>query len=419
MAHDPDTIFKTLRMVPEFDGNPNVLTRFVRICDQIVTQYVSNAPGSELNNLCLLNGILNKIKGSAACTINSNGIPESWLGIRTALINNFSDQRDETALYRDLSLATQGNKTPQEFYEECQTLFSTMMTYVTLHEQISTTVEAKRTLYKKVTMQAFVKGLKEPLGSRIRCMRPDTIEKALEYVQEELNVMYLQERSEVSKSTTQKNSNPATPHTNTNPVPPRNNNFAVPIPNWPNPIGIRPNQLPPPQPFRFNPNFVNQHSQNRMPNRTQQIFRAVPQTYNAQSNMFRLPPRNNPAQNQNQGPKPMSGVQPFTPRPMLSGHNWQNSGNPPPTNYFKHREMNMNECASYDSSYYPTEYCYEPVCFNYDNTYYDYSPFAALECNYDPNLSDLSVQGNMADSSEPQAGPSQDFQEDQKSKKLK
>lgn len=45
-------------------------------------------------------------------------------------------------------------------------------------------------------MQAFVRGLKEPLGSRIRCMRPITIEKALEYVQEELNILYQQQSSD-------------------------------------------------------------------------------------------------------------------------------------------------------------------------------------------------------------------------------
>ncbi|XP_026326336.1 uncharacterized protein LOC113235027 [Hyposmocoma kahamanoa] len=101
---DPDTIYKALRPVPEFDGNPNVLTRFIRICDQLVINYIKNEAGAELNNLCLLNGILNKITGNAARTINSNGIPESWQGVRNALINNFSDQRDETALYNDLSL---------------------------------------------------------------------------------------------------------------------------------------------------------------------------------------------------------------------------------------------------------------------------------------------------------------------------
>lgn len=88
MAHDPDTIYKALRPVPEFDGNPNVLTRFIGICDQIVRTYASNAVGSELSNLCLLNGILNKVTGPAARTINSNGIPNSWAGIRSALINN-------------------------------------------------------------------------------------------------------------------------------------------------------------------------------------------------------------------------------------------------------------------------------------------------------------------------------------------
>ncbi|XP_028042721.1 uncharacterized protein LOC114252443, partial [Bombyx mandarina] len=113
MAVDPDQIYKALRPVPEFDGNPNILTRFIRICDQIVTQYIRTDPGNELNNLSLINGILNKITGPAARTINSNGIPENWLGIRTALINNFSDQRDETALYNDLSLLTLANNNDQ------------------------------------------------------------------------------------------------------------------------------------------------------------------------------------------------------------------------------------------------------------------------------------------------------------------
>ncbi|XP_026328981.1 uncharacterized protein LOC113236966 [Hyposmocoma kahamanoa] len=109
MPHDPDTIYKALRPVPDFDGNPNVLTRFIKICDQIVITYVSPNAGSELANLCLINGILNKITGPAASIINAHGIPDNWLSIRNALINNFADQRDETTLYNDLSLSTQVN----------------------------------------------------------------------------------------------------------------------------------------------------------------------------------------------------------------------------------------------------------------------------------------------------------------------
>lgn len=418
MPHDPDTIFKALRLVPEFDGNPNVLTRFIKICDQLATQYLSNEPGSEFSNLCLINGILNKITGSAACTINSNGIPESWLGIRSSLINNFSDQRDETALYNDLSLATQGNRTPQEFYDHCQTLFSTIMTYVTLHETVPTTIQAKRDLYKKVTMQAYVRGLKEPLGSRIRCMRPSTIEKALEYVQEELNIIYLQHRNEPVNKTqlTPKVTLPSPPSFV---PPPRLNNFPVPVPNWPAPVGQRSMMRPPPQPFKLPPPGQPQQAM-RMPTNTQRMFGAPPPNYNPRSHVFRLPPRNNPPQFQT-GPQPMSGVQRFTPRTlphtqMLTGHDWSKSGNPPPSNYFKSREMNMNECMPYDDaySYYNNYDSYQEPVYNYyvdDSTYTsDFTPDFTSDLNY----YDLTDKVTGSEEFQPQPGSShadQDFQE--------
>lgn len=419
MSYDPDTIYKALRPVPDFDGNPNVLPRFINICDQIVMQYVSTAPGSELSNLCLLNGILNKITGTAACTINSNGIPESWAGIRAALINNFSDQRDETALYNDLSMATQGNKTPQEFYDQCQTLFSTIMTYVTLHESVKTTVEAKRALYKKVTMQAFVRGLKEPLGSRIRCMRPCTIEKALEYVQEELNVMYLHQRHESPK--VQQNFKINTPSSPIGYMPQlRPQALQAPMPNWLAPAGPRVLAQPQPQPFKFNtpqnqPPF-------RMPTRTQQMFRALPPNYNSLSNVFRVPPRNNNPP-QNSSPKPMSGVQQFVPKTLphtsMTGHDWFKSGNPPPTNYFKTRDMNVHECASYDD-YYPADYYYEPEYY-----YTDYVDYNTTNNDYNPDMTyyEATYNNNLTDEIEPQPGPSnvkdEDFRSIKSSKKPK
>lgn len=407
MPHDPDVIFKALRVVPEFDGNPNVLTRFIHICDRIVSQYAGTEPGFELGNLCLLNGILNKITGPAASTINSNGIPDTWAGIRAALINNFSDQRDETALYSDLSLATQGNKSPQEFYDQCQTLFSTIMTYVTLHETIPTTIEAKRALYKKVTMQAFVRGLKDPLGSRIRCMRPDSIEKALEYVQEELNIMYLQHRNDSPRN----QGSSKTPINHHIPI----NTMSVPrhpMPNWPVPVGPR-NHQPQPQPFKFNNNpphvQQNMHSQNRFPTRTQQMFRTPPPNYHPQSNVFRLPPRNNPPQNY--GPKPMSGVQHFVPRPapMVQRHDWMKSGNPPPTNYFKTREVNLNEFASPEYSYY-SDYYYEP---EYDSAITDsYDYYSTYDCNYDNSLTYRDeTPDNQFNDTPQQPGPSHANQE--------
>lgn len=401
---DPDTIYKALRPVPEFDGNPNVLTRFIRICDQIVIQYLRNEPTAELTNLCLLNGILNKITGNAARTINSNGIPESWQGIRSALINNFSDQRDETALYNDLSLLSQGNNTPIEFFDKCQNLFSTIMTYVTLHETVATTVEAKRDLYRKLTLQSFIRGLKEPLGSRIRCMRPPTIEKALEFVQEELNIMYLQQRNENFEKRTHNTTPQQHPavHKVSNLAPltptPKLFNFTQPQPSWHKPLMMMPQQ---PQQAAFHqPTFrPPAYHQPRMPTRTQQMFSAPPPNYNPSQNAFRFTPRNPIPQNT--GPKPMSGVSHYATKalpPALTGHDWRKFGNPPPTNYFKTRELNYNEIADCnDTYYYPepynemTDYCYDYNTYDANQIEPEYYDMYAYESGYTDTANTLEL----------------------------
>lgn len=413
-----DQVYKALRLLPEFDGNPNVLTRFVHLCDQLVAQFIRAEPGFELSNLALLNGILNKVTGHAARTINSNGIPETWQGIRNALINNFSDQRDETALYNDLALLTQKNLTPQEFYEKCQSLFSTIMTYVTLHESVPTTIEAKRALYKKLTLQAYVRGLKEPLGSRIRCMRPETIEKALEFVHEEVNTLYLQQRNDqLPERRAMQSSSSFDPTLHS----------------------VKPFNLPTPRPFTFSPPFNHpgpskpfyqpqparpmqawrpQVPFNRGPSRTQQMFSAPPPNYRPQSNVFRVPQQRPGYTPFNNSPKPMSGVSHFVPKPMprpLTGHDWTKHGNPPPSNYFKTREMNMNEVDCYDYYEYPD--------YAYDN-YYDQS--YPEPCTYEP-MYEASACSDYVPAyveehqnvSEGTSAENQDFQIAQKSDKLK
>lgn len=401
-----DTILKALRLVPEFDGNPNVLARFIRLCDQLVETYGNADP---LSNLCLLNGILNHITGPAARTINSNGIPGSWEGIKNTLINNFTDQRDETTLYNDLAIQTQGASSPQEFYDRCQTLFSTIMTYVALHESVLTTIEAKRDLYRKLTMQSFVRGLKEPLGSRIRCMRPNTIEKALEYVQEELNTIYLQQR------------NDNLPKINTNAY-----NYKPPVHNpMPNAHVPRPfafnmpkfSNMPPPPQHRFAYNS-NPHQPPRMPTRTQQMFSAPVPNYNPRSNVFRVPYR--PTNNFS---KPMSGVSHFAPRVLApNAHDWSKQGNPPPSNYFKTRDVNVNECDTYYNNYYDyPEFCeptYDPAYY-YDarDTHRDYENDYNMNFAYEqpqPELNDDCEQ--LEEKPQPSTSRDQDFQLALKSK---
>lgn len=215
--------------------------------------------------------------------MSTNGIPSSWKRIRDTLVNNFSDHRDETALYTDLSMMTQGHNTPHVFYEKGQTLLTTIMTYVELHEEVQTTIEAKRQLYKNLALQTFLRGLNEPYGSRIRCMRPPTLEKALEYVQEEMNIVYLQQKNHVVHKSIRPEAGPKPFDFSVQ------KNLNMPSTSWQ------------PKPFQFQQ--FRQPFQG--PSRTQQIFRALPRSN--MSTGFRIPPRNNFPSNQNR-PTPMSGV---------------------------------------------------------------------------------------------------------------
>lgn len=413
MSLDLDTVYKALRLVPEFDGNPNVLTRFIQLCDHLVKEYYNVQGGSELINSALINGILNKIVGSAARLINSNGIASDWNGIRKALVNNFADQRDETALYSDLSLLTQGSSNPQEFYERCQNLFSTIMTYVSLHDTLKTTIDAKRDLYKKLTLQAFVRGLKDPVGSRVRCMRPQSIEQALEFVHEETNTMYLQNRNDRLPDKRNNDNNQPGNHFKllSQPfnIPPRSNNYSMPGPSR--------FQFPAQQPAQWKPIYFQPRQFG--PTRTQQIFRAPPPNYNRQNDPVQVGQQNSPNQPSGSGqPRPMSGVSHFVSRQLpptnaFPRHDWSKSGNPPPSNYFKTREMHFSDCyndpsfndyfTNYDGVYYDF--------YEYPDLYYEYQPLPQ-ECLDFPQQSE-SVKKDAIESKE------QDFQKTPKSEKLK
>lgn len=345
-----DQIYKSLRLLPEFDGNPNVITRFLKLCDQLVLTYIKPEPGNELSNLSLINGILNKITGPAARTLATNGIPNDWKSIRATLINSFSDQRDETSLYTDLSLLVQGSDTPQIYYEKVQNLLCTIMCHVELHENVETTIESKRTLYKNLALETFLRGLAEPLGSRIRCMRPPTLEKALEYAHKESNIIYLQNKNRTIpprknfQSPYQLASHSFRPH----------HNFNSQLHTTPNTLSLLP-QNPRQQGPSFRPPYAPPQSSPVMqyrqpyfrPSRTQQMFREPPTNV---STGFRIPSYHRPNQHhqKNNNPTPMSGIshraaRTLPPTYMQAKRNLQN--NLPPT-----QELNMNE--SYNDFYY-------------------------------------------------------------------
>ena len=106
-----------LQIIPNFDGNPARLHRFISACESILSRYFDANNLDNFQNVVLLNSILNKIEGRAEEVVAIYG-SQSWAVIKNALLQNFGDQRDENSLNLDLvSLKQKGNETPSQFYE--------------------------------------------------------------------------------------------------------------------------------------------------------------------------------------------------------------------------------------------------------------------------------------------------------------
>lgn len=188
----PDFDTKNLSIVPEYDGNPNELYNFIQVTTLLLNHYWNAADAGCFQNHILTQGIISKLKGRAKEVVSIYGCSD-WPSIKDVLIQNFADQRNENSLTRDLVNLRQGfNEAPHQFYEKVMGLLNTISNYVELHNNDDAIKKSKKSFFQQQALTTFLAGLKEPLGSTIRAMRPKDLVHAMQYIQEENNIRYLQ-----------------------------------------------------------------------------------------------------------------------------------------------------------------------------------------------------------------------------------
>ncbi|KAJ8956429.1 hypothetical protein NQ314_006728 [Rhamnusium bicolor] len=181
-----------LSCVPQFDGNPNELNRFLSTCDSIITAFYDATNPNNFHNVYLLNSLIGKLTGSAKVVVNIQSVT-TWNELKDTLYRNFADQRDEACLNRDLVLLKQfPNEKPQQFFDRCLQILNLICSYVDIHEEQVEAKILKRDLYNKLTLKTFLSGLTEPMGKTIRCMRPTDMNQALQFIIQEENIQYYQ-----------------------------------------------------------------------------------------------------------------------------------------------------------------------------------------------------------------------------------
>lgn len=136
--------------------------------------------------------MIGKLKGTAKLVVNIQNT-QTWQELKDTLYRNFADRRDETSLNRDLILMRQfPNEKPQQFFDRCLQILNLLCSYVDIHEETQEARNLKRNLYNNLALKTFLAGLKEPLGTTIRCMKPTSLNEALQLINNEENIQYFQ-----------------------------------------------------------------------------------------------------------------------------------------------------------------------------------------------------------------------------------
>lgn len=380
---------KLLEIVPKFDGNPLELSSFLDTANTLFNTYWDPDPSNRnsVQNVTLIYGIYAKLIGKAR-EVYSICISKEWASVKNALISHFGDQRDENGLLFDLDQMRQHNNEPSlQFYTRIMSNLSALHNYIDTHENNAGIVAVKKEFYNKHALKIFLAGLKDPLGSTIRAMRPDSLATARQFIISENNIRHLQRpQNDFQKNKPQQNfynNQPHHSHNNNNNHQPHNfnNKFQSSFPQQPTyfnppfprgPINIQPRPI-------FNQRFPT----------NRQVFGPPKNTTNVWKPTNQHQPR----------PTPMSGISHGTfpkPRPI----------NQQPPRYsrpnFVFEELhNMEQPAYYYPSpgpsyqnytYYEPEYFYS----NYDTPNYVNEPDKQCENfeNYDEQNAECTPEQN-------------------------
>lgn len=188
-------IFTSLRIpdaikdLPKYDGNPRQLYEFITNVEEILNHIRGTDNTSQ--GLILLRAIRNKIDGQANEVLNMYGTALNWDEIKANLISHYSDKRTETSLIRDLHTLKQYKKTVEQFFSEVMEIQSALTNNISIHETDANVITAKRELYSEMCLNSFLSGLREPMGSMVRAMRPNSLSVALDYCIREQNIHYM------------------------------------------------------------------------------------------------------------------------------------------------------------------------------------------------------------------------------------
>ncbi|XP_026744739.1 uncharacterized protein LOC113506077 [Trichoplusia ni] len=172
-----------LRLIPEYSGETNLLSLFLRKCKYVIERY----QGTVERNEFLMQIITSKLKGKAAALISERGDFDTYNELKSLLIQHFGDPRSEECVAIELeTLKIKHNESYLEFCSRIQDIRAILMSKVNQNSSLSLR-EAKRVIYNNTSLNVFMYNLPEHMVRIVRIKNPDSLEEALKHVLEEVN----------------------------------------------------------------------------------------------------------------------------------------------------------------------------------------------------------------------------------------
>lgn len=175
-----------IRMIPEFEGNPRNLPRWIESVDQKLAVSKRFVPADDLPwILPIWIGIIrDKITEKANDALSASHTPLEWDAIKTTLIEYFGDKTDLSSLVSKLTSLKQGSNSVTEFYHVCRSLLAEINAKISLNNHTPDEAKAIMGTYETLTTNAFVDGLHDTTSDLTRSTRPKSLMAAFHVASE-------------------------------------------------------------------------------------------------------------------------------------------------------------------------------------------------------------------------------------------
>lgn len=173
-----------LKLIPLFGGDKRKLNLFLRKSEYIINKYRGHG---EDQDEYVMHSITSRLIDEAANLVSEREDIQTWGQLRELLIQHFGDPRSEQCIAIELeTIKIKNNENYLEFCNRIQAIRSVLISKVNQlpDEEIK---RSKKTIYNHTSLNVFLYNLPENLVRVVRLKMPDTLERALEIVLEEVD----------------------------------------------------------------------------------------------------------------------------------------------------------------------------------------------------------------------------------------